>query len=97
MHIIDYLKKHKMKVLDFASKMGVTTFSVYRWMNEGKLPRDGKIEKIKELSNGEITENDWGVHPSKRPDTSKCKAGSKSAGCNNKCSVESDEVGAPKV
>ena len=96
MHIIDYIKKYKLRVIDFASKMRVTTFSVYRWC-EGKIPRDSQKEKIKELSDGEITEDDWGLYNPGQSKTPKRKAGSGDARSARGSSVEGNKNGKAKV
>jgi ribosomal protein S2 len=90
MNIVEYLKKNKMRVVEFASKMKVTTFSVYRWL-DGKMPRESQIEKIKELSDGQITETDWGNHVPRREKTLKRKASSINAKPDGSSGVESDE------
>jgi len=96
MHIIDYLKKYKLRVVEFASRMKVTTFSVYRWM-EGYIPRKSKIEIIKEKTDGEISESDWGVYNAGSKAPPKRKAGSKHAGDRGCCDMASHEDRKAKV
>ena len=96
MHIIDYIKKYKLKVLDAASKLKVTTFSIYRWM-AGNIPRTSKIAKIKELTNGEIGESDWGLYDAGHVKASKCKASSKPTGDKGCVDLEGHADGKTKV
>lgn len=79
-----------MRVVEFASKMKVTTFSVYRWL-DGKMPRESQIAKIKELSDGQIKETDWGNHVPRRDKTLKRKAGGQQPRLDGSSGVESDE------
>ena len=96
MHIIDYLKKYKLKVVELAAKLKATTFSIYRWM-EGGIPRNSKIAKIKELTNGEISESDWGVHNVRPLKAHKRKASSEHSGSKPDMDLEGNEAGKAKV
>lgn len=68
MLLIDYIAKNKIKVADFALKIGVTRDCVHKYIRGERKPIDDEILKnIAYITKGEVTANDfYGITPKRR-------------------------------
>lgn len=58
MTLSQYLEERKISQQAFAQQIGVDPISVYRWCKGDRFPRE-HIQKIMELTGGEVTANDF--------------------------------------
>jgi DNA-binding transcriptional regulator YdaS (Cro superfamily) len=59
MKLEQYLGMHKISVVDFAERVGVSPSIVYRWINGAKIPRARHLRMIARLTRGAVTPNDF--------------------------------------
>lgn len=59
MNLKNYLHKNKIEVPVFAESIGVTPFSLYRYLRGVRRPREEILKKIAEVTNGKVTPNDF--------------------------------------
>ena len=59
MTLHDYLKKHKVSVVEFAAMIGVSSESVYRYMVGSRRPTWKVMEKIAQTTDGKVTANSF--------------------------------------
>lgn len=60
MKLEKWLKKNNLRYEEFAEQLGVSRGSVFLWRTGKFKPMKIYQQKIKEFTNGEVTEKDWG-------------------------------------
>lgn len=56
MKLKEWLESNEISVADFAKKIGVKGVrSVYRYIDEDRIPEKPVMKKIKKITNGEVT------------------------------------------
>ena len=59
MRLNNYLKYSGKTHKDFADDLGLSVSAVHKWLYGQRFPRREHLEKIKELTKGEVTANDF--------------------------------------
>jgi transcriptional regulator with XRE-family HTH domain len=59
MQLKEYLKKNKISKEDFATSVGASYGSVIKWTYGGRFPRPQALQKIHELTEGQVTAYDF--------------------------------------
>jgi DNA-binding XRE family transcriptional regulator len=54
-----YLKRHKLTLQEFADKSGISLATVWRYVNEKYTPSLKAIRKIRNATDGRVTERDF--------------------------------------
>lgn len=78
MHLKKFMQRKELSTADVAQALGVTMFSVQRYLNAGRIPDPRIIVEIWKLSDGAVTPNDW------FPEVSQAENARKSAGRQKK-------------
>ena len=59
MRLNSYLKYAGKTHKDFADELGLSVSAVHKWLYGQRFPRKEHLKKIQELTNGEVTANDF--------------------------------------
>jgi transcriptional regulator with XRE-family HTH domain len=59
MQLKEYLKQNKISKEDFAHSLGASYGSVIKWTYGGRFPRPQTLQKIHELTEGQVTAYDF--------------------------------------
>ena len=59
MTLKDYLTTNGLKSAEFATDIGVTVQSLYRYANGERIPAPDVMKKISEVTNGAVTANSF--------------------------------------
>jgi DNA-binding transcriptional regulator YdaS (Cro superfamily) len=59
MSLTEHLRRNEIRPSDFAKLIGRHPATVYRWLDGSTRPRWDEIEKIDNLTNGQVTASDW--------------------------------------
>jgi len=59
MDLLSYLSKNNISVAMFARQIGVHRTSIYRFTNGIQMPLPKTIQKITDVTNGQVTANDF--------------------------------------
>lgn len=54
-----YLKQHSITTVKFAAKLGISLNTVTKWRQQTRRPRGPAMIKIKRLTRGKVTPDDW--------------------------------------
>ena len=73
MRLAEWLNDRNMSAAEFADKLGVHRSTVGRWLNDGAVgsghrPSWEQLAKIKIITNGSVTANDFEAAPSVQPE-----------------------------
>lgn len=64
MQLAEYLDVHRIRIVDFAAKVGISAPSVSKIANGINKPSFETMQKIYDATNGEVTVHDfWRQHP----------------------------------
>ena len=55
----DESKEHPLTVTAFADRLGVTTASIYNWINADHLPDRDMARKLEKATGGAVPSSDW--------------------------------------
>ena len=59
MTLIDWMRKTDIDVFEAARAFGVSIYAVKKWLNGDRTPRPKMQAKIKKVTKGQITGDDW--------------------------------------
>ena len=59
MRLNSYLKYAGKTHKDFADELGLSVSAIHKWLYGQRFPRKEHLKKIQELTNGEVTTNDF--------------------------------------
>jgi transcriptional regulator with XRE-family HTH domain len=59
MNLADWMKKNKISDCKLARLIGTSNPSVWKWRKGFRIPRGEKMNKIFEITGGEVTANDF--------------------------------------
>ena len=59
MKLKDYLKENKLTEVNFAEMLGCKQPTISRYINKKRIPKKQIMQKINELTNGNVNKNDF--------------------------------------
>lgn len=59
MKLIEYLAEEDLDIYEAAKAFGVSIFAIRKWINGGRTPRPATQARIKRITKGKVTGDDW--------------------------------------
>ena len=59
MKLLEWMNKTNTDIIEAAEVFGVTVFAVKKWLRGDRIPRDNMKIKIKKVTKGLVTGDDW--------------------------------------